>query len=133
MSEPLSDLEKYNRGLPLSDEIAALMEGREPVTDAIASAFKSETTAKVSSELTTEDIDWLRRLTNEPGFPILIRLLNQAIQKREDGAKLLSSVDPLANTGEIIKQWTYIACFKEVMNDVHKLIAGLITTPFPPR
>lgn len=132
MSEQLTDLEKYNRGLPLSDEIAALMEGREPVAEFISDVFKSETTAKVSTELTSEDIEWLRRLTHEPGFSILISLLNQAIQKREDSAKLLSSVDPLANRDEIIKQWTYIACFKEVMNDIRAMIARLVT-PLPPK
>jgi hypothetical protein len=123
MSEPLTDLEKYNRGLPLSDENAALMEGREPA----AEFPEGEATAKSSDELSEDDRDWLRRLTHEPGFPILIRVLNQAIQNREYGAKLVSSVDPLANKEEIIKQWTYIACMKSVMTDIQVLIASLYT------
>jgi hypothetical protein len=121
MSEPLTDLEKYNRGLPLSDENAALMEGREPVAE-----FDSgETKANGTAPLSDDEKQWLHRLIHEPGFPILLGLLNRTIQIREDGAKLLSSIDPLTNKDEIIKQWMYVACLKQVMVDIHAQLKDL--------
>jgi len=120
MSEPLTDLEKYIRGLPLSDENAALMEGREPAAE-FSAAITSETKAKIAPE-TEDDIRWLRALTTEPGWEIFLRRLNLRIQNREEGAKLLSSVDPLNNQQAIVNEWTYIACLKQVMAEIRKMM-----------
>lgn len=114
---PQGDLEKFLQGKPLNEENAALMQGREPATE-----FESETKAKDLDGLSTEDREWLRRLTNEPGFNVLLRLLNRTILRREESAKLLSSSDPFGDRDRIIKEWAYIACFKAVLLEIRILV-----------
>jgi hypothetical protein len=101
------------------------MQGREPATE----IPKSENKANNLSELTTEDREWLRRLINEPGFSVLLRLLNRTILKREEGAKLLSSNDPFGDKDRIIKEWAYIACFKAVLLEVRILVQDAQNPP----
>lgn len=120
-SAQLTDLEKYLRGVPLSEENAALMEGREPA----AELPYSEGEAK-AAELTGDDRAWLRRLINEPGFTVLLRLLNLTIAKREDSAKLLSSVDPLGNKDQVVHEWAYIACYKAIMFEIQQIVKNAI-------
>jgi hypothetical protein len=119
MATSLSDLDRYLQGLPLNDEHAALMEGREPVTENLATVAANKTLNQ--GPLSTDDWEWLLRMAHEPGFPVFLRWLNSAIQKREDTAKLLSSMDPLSNQQAIINEWTYIACFRQIM----QMIEGL--------
>lgn len=119
MPTELNQFERYLQGLPLNEENAALMEGRDPALE-----LKSETfTFKDSKEeLTAEDRLWLRRLVFEPGFAILLRLLDSAVRRREESATLFSSQDPLNNGDKIAKEWAYVACFKTVLADIRRLL-----------
>ena len=117
MDEHKNDLENYLAGRPLSDSNAALMEGREPVIEKAV----GEDRAKISS-LSADEKEWLRRLINEPGFGVLIKVLNSAVQKREDGARVLSSSDPYGNSSEIVKEWAYIAIYKQVLQEIQNTV-----------
>lgn len=123
-----SAFENYLTGKPLSSEIAALMEGREPTAE-----IESSETAETSSyagrreqgrEPTPEEITWVHKLRGEPGYSILLRLLNLRVQKREESASLLSQQDPLGQKDDIAKNWAYIACFKQVIREIEILVAG---------
>lgn len=120
-----SELENYLAGLPLDDQVAALMEGRDPALDPALQRSESTTVGEAKAnedELTDDDREWLRRLIHEPGFNILLRLLNSAIAKREKGVTVLSSQDPLSNKERIVAEWAYVACFKTVMRDIQLMV-----------
>jgi hypothetical protein len=114
----LTELEKYLQGIPLTEENAALMQGRDPVMQLV---IESETPAKMGS-LTDDDREWLRRLQHDPGFQVLLRLLNSAITSREESAKVLSSTDPLGNKEKIVNEWAYVSCFRAVMHDIKLIV-----------
>jgi len=116
----MGQLEDFLQGIPLSDENAALLAGFEPA----AASITGEAQAKLEplDELTEDDRQWLRRMYHEPGYKIFLRRLNSAIQRREEGAKLLSSTDPLSNQTRIVNEWAYIACFKAVLLDMQTML-----------
>ena len=122
MTEEMTQLDRYLRGLPLSDENAALMEGREPA----AEIFYSEQQAKPSATDDEDDRMWLRRLVAEPGYAVLLKLVNRAIQRREDSARLLSSVDPFGNKEQIVNEWAYIACYKAVLVEIQRAVESAL-------
>jgi hypothetical protein len=64
--------------------------------------------------INNDEREWLRRLTVEPGWPILMWLVDSLIEAREESAILLSQTDPLTNQNAMVKEWTYIASMKEV-------------------
>ena len=115
-------LERYLTGLPLSDEHAALMEGRDPAMEADPETVTLGETKANGEPLTDEDRTWLRRLIHEPGFGIFLRLFNSAIANREKGVTLLSSQDPLSNKEKIVNEWAYVSCFKTVMRDIQLMV-----------
>lgn len=116
-----SQLEKFLTGQPLSEENAALMEGREPAAEAIFKQDQAE-----SGPLTDDDRTWLRRLVNEPGFAVLLRLLNSTIIHREESAKVLSSIDPFGQKDKIASEWAYIACFKAIMKEIRMIVESTL-------
>lgn len=116
MADTTNSLDRYLAGLPLSDDNAALMEGREPAIHA-----GGEAKAKHSS-LHDDEKEWLRRLVNEPGFGVLLKVLESSIQRREDGAKVLSSIDPLGNAAEIAKEWAYVAIQRQVLQEIQNTV-----------
>jgi hypothetical protein len=126
MPDENSAFENYLTGKPLSAEIAALMEGREPAAEI---QYPQETTSYTdarghSREPTPEEITWVHRLKGEPGYSILLRLLKLRVQKREESASLLSQQDPYGQKDDIAKNWAYIACFKQVIREIEILVTG---------
>lgn len=119
----MGQLEDYIRGVPLTEENAALMRGEEPA--ALRPAITSERQAKriLTGELTDEERKWLRRLYHDPGYEIFLKLLNSTVHDREESAKFLSSNDPFGNTETVIREWAYIACFKIVIRDMQALVS----------
>jgi len=117
----MDQLEQYLRGIPLNEENAALLEGRDP---ALEYPIESMTLGQnqTNEEITDEDREWLRRLPHEPGFKVFWRLLNNAVAKRERSAILLSSQDPISNRDRITTEWTYVACFKTVLRDIELMV-----------
>ena len=117
--------ENYLTGKPLSPEIAALMEGREPAAE-IQYAAEAEATAYKpdSREPTPEEITWVHRLKGEPGYSILLRMIKLRVQKREESASLMSQQDPYGQKDDIAKNWAYIACFKQVIREIEILVTG---------
>lgn len=69
-----------------------------------------------------DDRDWLRRLTVEPGWQILMWLIDSTIEAREESAILLSQTNPIANKDKMAQEWTYVA----VMKEVAKILRGRV-------
>lgn len=111
----MGQLEDFLQGKPLNDALAALKDGEDPDRKKGPQAVEEGANPKSKRQrLNNDDREWLRRLTLEPGWNILMWLLDSAIEQREESAKLLSQQDPVNHQAEIITAWTYTAAFKEV-------------------
>ena len=108
MSEPTDMLERYIRGLPLNEELAALARGDE------RPEHPPEPTA--ASLLDDDDREHLRRLIQEPGWAVTMRLLDAEIERLEDVAKAVSMNDPLGDRDIVANQWAYVAMLRRSKN-----------------
>jgi len=102
-------LDRYLKGLPLNAELDALQRGEEFVTELTSEAPIGR---QVDTPLTDDDREHLRRLKFEPGWAVLLRLIDKQIKTQEDGAKLLSMGDPLGNRDQVSQLWAYVAMLK---------------------
>lgn len=71
--------------------------------------------------------EWLKRLKNEPGYQILLQLLEKIVLRWEDHARLLSQSDPLGNKEAVANAWAYASiakiCSKTLQSDIEAEIA----------
>lgn len=125
-TNPSPNLDDFLAGRPLSKENAALMEGREPVQEFDHQGEAAEPGQEHRGPLSDDEKTWLRRLVNEPGFPVLIRLLNTTFQNHEDVVRLLSTTDPLKNKDQVINEWAYLACFKKLLFQIQLIVKNAI-------
>lgn len=110
-------LEKYLKGEPLNDDMKALMEGREdePADDDLGSLIRLKT-----DEINDDDREHLRRLQVDPGWPVLLKLLDSDIERQEDAAKRRSLDDPLGSSLNAV--WADVAYQKKGRDKIVALI-----------
>jgi hypothetical protein len=72
------------------------------------------------------DREWLKRLQNEPGYLILMRLLQNIVLRYENSAKLLSQTDPLGHKDELAAAWAYAGVAKMIKNELEREVAAEI-------
>lgn len=125
-TNPSPNLDDFLAGRPLSKENAALMEGREPVQEFDDVQEDGTGEQRHSGLLSDDEKTWLRRLVNEPGFPVFIRLLNSTFQNHEDMVRLLSTTDPLKNKDQVLNEWAYLACFKKLLFQIQLIVKNAI-------
>jgi len=122
-------LENYLKGEPLNEALAALMDGNDGEPDPAATVgahiqYNYEGLAKIDDD----DREHLRRLTLEPGWPVLLRLLDRDIEKSEDAMKATSMVDSLNNRDRIANGWADVAKMKAMRTRLNTLIENEIRT-----
>lgn len=104
-----------------------------PVTDAEAIAMK-DPAAAIGQHITynhggpidEHDREWLKRLQNEPGYLILMRLLQNIVLRYENSAKLLSQTDPLGNKDALAAAWAYAGVAKLIKGELEREVAAEI-------
>jgi hypothetical protein len=69
------------------------------------------------------DREWLKRLQNEPGYLILMRLLQNIVLRYENSAKLLSQTDPLGNKDALAAAWAYAGVAKLIKAELEREVA----------
>lgn len=72
------------------------------------------------------DREWLKRLQNEPGYLILMRLLQNIVLRYENSAKLLSQTDPLGHKDELAAAWAYAGVAKLIKAELEREVAAEI-------
>lgn len=118
-------LDDYLAGKPLDATNAALMRGEEP-EDATARAKSPETAKLTPRALTNDEREWLRRLTREPGWPILMLLLENAIGERQQHAIVLSQTDPLNQQKEVAAEWAAVASLRRAAQVIRDRVSSEI-------
>ena len=93
----MSDLEKYLKGEPLNEHMAALMEEPAEAEEVLSSQFS---VLSKNDPITDDDREHLRRLLVEPGWQVLMQLLDSDLARQEDVAKRQSLRDPLGLNSE---------------------------------
>lgn len=89
--EAKGNLEKYLQGKPQTDYLEALME--EPDEPEAPQRIHLVSSAR---EISDDSREHLRRLLLEPGWPVLLQLLDNEIKILEDAAKRTSISEPFS-------------------------------------
>lgn len=110
-TEDMGTLEKYLKGEPLTEGIAALKRGEESFVDAEQPHTSASGSFSVAA-LDDDDREHLKRMTLEAGWQVLLRLLERDIQQQENLAKAASMSDPLGDREIIANFWAYVAMLK---------------------
>ena len=76
--------------------------------------------------VTESDRDWLKRLQNEPGYLVLLRMFENIVQRYENSAKLLSQTDPLGNKDALAAAWAYAGVAKAIKEELEREVAAEI-------
>lgn len=116
------DLERFLKGEPQTEEIAALMQGAE----AAEAGSPVRAGARDARALDDDDREHLRRMSLEPGWRVLQRLGEQEIQREEELARGLSLQDPLGNREQLANAWAYVAMLKRARNRMLEQVAAEI-------
>jgi hypothetical protein len=111
------DFAKYLRNEPLTEALAALAAGEPEVEQVVEQAISSGAFADVR-DLTDVDREHLRRLLFEPGWRVVLRVLDRLIARQETAMRLLSEDDPLGNRDGLAQGWAYVAMGKRVRTNL---------------
>ena len=114
---PIATLEQYLKGQPLTPELEALQRGEDPEFQAPEPSDRKD-----RSPITDDDREHLRRLKFEPGWPVLLKLVDIEIGKQDDFAKALSMENPLGNKDKVAEQWAYVAMLQRSRNMIVALL-----------
>ena len=118
----MNDLEKFIKGEPLTDRLAALKNGEsEQEVQPVRAPVKRNL-----RELDDDDREHLRRLQLEPGWSIFLRVLDRAIKRQEDLVKDTSMDDPLANRDRVAADWAYVGTMKKFRAMAENLVEAEI-------
>jgi len=110
------DFEKYLKGEPLNPQLAALMAGEDEEEPAANSAPIARESTPLTEPLTDDDREHLRRLLLEPGWRVLMQLLDTDIGRKEDAAKRQSLSDPLSASLNAV--WADVAYAKKAKSHI---------------
>jgi hypothetical protein len=114
-------LEDYLQNKPMPPELEAA--GYEMANEAVRQLYAKHETA---GPIEDHDREWLKRLQNEPGYLILMRMLQNIVQRYENSAKLLSQTDPLGNKDALAAAWAYAGIAKLIKEQLEREVAGEI-------
>jgi len=110
------NLDDYLKGKPMTAELARLAAGvDEDEPEAPASVVQMRGPQAVRP-IDDDDREHLRRLLLEPGWPILLKLLDRRLQLQEDAAKAATKINPFAP--ENAAQWAAVAALERVRHEM---------------
>ena len=110
------NLDDYLKGKPMTAELARLAAGvDEDEPEAPANVVQMRGPQAVRP-IDDDDREHLRRLLLEPGWPILLKLLDRRLQLQEDAAKAATKINPFAP--ENAAQWAAVAALERVRHEM---------------
>lgn len=118
MASDLTAHEKFLRGEPLTPELAALREGRDPETKRRPAPAERRAHDDVERELTRPERLDLKEFWEMPGQKLYLRIAEKAIHFHQKRAISLSQDDPLTNPDEVVNAWAYVKMFRRVVAEL---------------
>jgi hypothetical protein len=91
-NNPSNTLENYLKGAPLNDELARMMQEQAEESEPESSEEGAD-----KEQITSDDRENIRRLLTDPGWRVLLQLLDSQITRLEDAARANSLRDPFAH------------------------------------
>jgi hypothetical protein len=114
--------EKFLQGIPLTDELAAVREGRgEQAKPSPAAPRRAQ--GDPDRELTRGERLELKEMVEMPGWELFRRLGEKAVRFHEKCAIAKSQNDPLANRDEIAAEWAYLKLFQRAMMELQTMVS----------
>jgi len=131
MAEELSVFEKYARGIPISEELEALRDGRDfaaPQEVRLPPAAKDDKSQRMGGfeaerELTRGERIALKELRLSPGWPILLRIIEKSSLRLEKSAINASKGDPLGRDPRTGECWMELKMLEMALNVMPRLVA----------
>lgn len=121
MADELDNFAKFLAGTPLTDELAALREGKTLETEP-APALPAEDAEQARWELqkpfTASDVAELRDFVTHRGWTLFIRIQNRMVHKLQETAISMSKQDPLLHGAEISRAWAYLGMYEAALRDM---------------
>lgn len=115
-----SQLEKFLKGEPLTPELEILAARVQ-----MASKGETKDSPEPEEEMSRTDRERLKRLFNDPGWEILMRLLDQRLENTRQKAIQLSEQNPEETAG-MKEAWSYIKAFKAVRLEIELILATAV-------
>lgn len=123
MASNLTAHEKYLRGEPLTAELAALREGRDPETTRPRPApAERRAYDDPERELTRPERLDLKEFWEMPGQKLYLRIAEKAIHFHQKRAISLSQDDPLTNRDEVANAWAYVKILRRVVAELEVVV-----------
>jgi hypothetical protein len=124
MPEELTAHEKFLSGKPLTPELAAIREGRDPEPAPKTRPVVGERRAfdDPERELSRPERLDLKEFWEMPGQKLYLRIAEKAIHLHQKRAISLSQDDPLTKRDEIAIAWAYVNTYRKVIRDLEVLV-----------
>lgn len=117
----LETFEKYLRGEPISDDLAALRDGLEGEAQQQLAPQPREIRAP-ERDLKRRERQELKESVRSEGWQVVLRIQEKLDQMHLKSAISISQVDPLMNRDQIAQRWAYRAMFQQAMAELNYAI-----------
>lgn len=122
-----SMFERYSRGVPLNEELAALRDGAgQQPTQAAPGRTRLDLVEDVERELERSERLALKEMVMSPGWTVLRRLLEKSFHRQKKGAISVSQDDPLGNAQKIAEVWAYVKALDRVKHEIPVMVQAEI-------
>jgi hypothetical protein len=116
--------EKFLRGEPLTPELEAFRDGREPAPAADAAPRPRHAFDDPDRPLTRSERLDLKEWREMPGWELFRRLIERATSVHQKRAIAYSQDNPLTKRDEIAAEWAYLNLFRRAANELETLVDG---------
>jgi hypothetical protein len=114
--------EKFLRGEPLTPELAALREGRDPETRPRPAPAERRAYDDPERELTRPERLDLKEFWEMPGQKLYLRIAEKAIHFHQKRAISLSQDDPLTNRDAVANAWAYVKVLRRAVAELEVIV-----------
>lgn len=121
MSEKTT-FEKYLNGEPITEELRILREGGPPAVPWPTPEAPWAPVISDDAPLTRMERELLREARANGVLATLTHCAKRALQRHIQSATMDSENDPLARSGEIARQWAYVAMYRRAALELEQLI-----------
>ncbi len=120
----LTPHEKFLAGVPLTDELAAVRDGREPETPKRPAPMERRAYDDPERTLSRPERLDLKEFWEMPGQKLYLRIAEKAIHFHQKRAISLSQDDPLSNRDKVAIAWACVNMFRRAIAEMELMVNG---------